>query len=50
VNDRIAPEEWHEHYAGWVSVLMNLKAYADFGIDLRNHHPDYTWDNHYVDN
>ena len=26
-----------EVIAGWVSVLMNLKAGIDYGIDLRNH-------------
>jgi hypothetical protein len=26
-----------ETMAGWVSVLLALKAAADFGVDLRNH-------------
>jgi hypothetical protein len=39
-----------ETNAGWVSVLMALKASADFGVDLRNHDPARTWDNGYVDN
>jgi len=39
-----------QNRAGWVSVLLNLKAQADHGIDLRNHHPQYTWSEGYVDN
>jgi hypothetical protein len=35
---------------GWVSVLLALKAAADFGADLRNHDPERTWDQGYVDN
>lgn len=40
----------HENRAGWVSVLLNLKARADHSIDLRNHDPRCTWSNGYVDN
>ena len=36
--------------AGWVSVLMALKASVDFGIDLRNHDPMRMWDEGYVEN
>lgn len=36
--------------AGWVSVLMNLKAVADHGVDLRNHDPARSWDEGYADN
>jgi uncharacterized protein YndB with AHSA1/START domain len=39
-----------EVLAGWVSVLMALKASVDFGIDLRNHNPKWTWDEGYVEN
>ena len=39
-----------ENRAGWVSVLLNLKARADHGIDLRNHDPQRTWSEGYVDN
>ncbi|HVS62226.1 MAG TPA: SRPBCC domain-containing protein [Thermoanaerobaculia bacterium] len=39
-----------ENRAGWVSVLLNLKARADHGIDLRNHDPECTWSKGYVDN
>jgi uncharacterized protein YndB with AHSA1/START domain len=43
-------EDRYETLAGWVSVLMALKASVDFGIDLRNHDPARTWDQGYVDN
>ena len=36
--------------AGWVSVLLCLKAVADHQLDLRNHHPQRTWSDGYVDN
>jgi len=46
-----APEDdWLESYAGWVSVLMNMKAVLDFGVDLRNHDPDKSWDQRFIDN
>ena len=39
-----------ETMAGWVSVLLALKAAADFDVDLRNHDPTRTWNEGYVDN
>jgi uncharacterized protein YndB with AHSA1/START domain len=39
-----------EVVAGWVSVLLALKAAVDFNIDLRNHDPDRTWDQGYCSN
>lgn len=39
-----------EVLAGWVSVLLALKAAADFGVDLRNHDPARTWWQGYCDN
>jgi uncharacterized protein YndB with AHSA1/START domain len=39
-----------ETLAGWVSVLMTLKAAVDHGIDLRNHDPQRSWDQGYADN
>jgi uncharacterized protein YndB with AHSA1/START domain len=36
--------------AGWVSVLLALKAAVDFGVDLRNHDVGRTWDAGFVDN
>ncbi len=39
-----------EFVAGWVSVLMAMKAAVDFGVDLRNHDPERSWVNGYADN
>jgi uncharacterized protein YndB with AHSA1/START domain len=39
-----------EVIAGWVSVLLALKASVDFGIDLRTHDPDRQWDRGYAEN
>ena len=39
-----------EVLAGWVSVLLTLKAAADFGVDLRNHDAGRTWSQGYCDN
>jgi hypothetical protein len=39
-----------EVVAGWVSVLMALKAAVDFGVDLRNHDGERTWEQGYADN
>lgn len=50
INENIPESDFLEVHAGWVSVLMNLKAVADFQCDLRNHDPKKTWDQGYVDN
>jgi len=39
-----------EVIAGWVSVLMALKAAVDFGVDLRTHDGDRQWDTGFVEN
>ncbi len=36
--------------AGWVSVLLTLKAAVDHGVDLRNHNPQCTWEQGYAEN
>lgn len=46
----VADTDRVEVIAGWVSVLMALKAAVDFGVDLRNHDPGRTWDQGFVDN
>lgn len=46
----VSEEDRTEVIAGWVSVLMALKASIDFGIDLRNHDPSRTWDEGFVEN
>jgi uncharacterized protein YndB with AHSA1/START domain len=38
-----------ENLPGWVSVLLNLKAAVDFGMDLRNRDPARQWEQGYVD-
>ncbi|MBX2882084.1 MAG: hypothetical protein KTR32_19195 [Granulosicoccus sp.] len=44
-------EAWRmEMTAGWVSVLMSMKAAVDHQIDLRNHDAARSWDRGYVDN
>ena len=50
INENVAEDEFVEVHAGWVSVLMNLKAAVDFQCDLRNHNPNKTWDQGYLDN
>jgi uncharacterized protein YndB with AHSA1/START domain len=46
----VPQEDRAEVIAGWVSVLMALKASVDFGVDLRNHDPNRTWDDGYAEN
>jgi uncharacterized protein YndB with AHSA1/START domain len=50
VNEGVADDERIEVTAGWVSVLMQLKAAVQFGIDLRNHAPELSWQTGYVEN
>ena len=44
------PAERTENIAGWVSVLLCLKAAADYGVDLRDHDPERTWASGYAAN
>ena len=39
-----------EMVAGWVSVLMAMKAAVDHGVDLRNHEASRSWGDGYADN
>ena len=49
--ERDVPTSEHlENYAGWISVLLALKAAVDFRIDLRGHDPARSWAQRYVDN
>ena len=44
------PDAWFdEHKAGWVSVLLVLKAAVDFSVNLRNPDPTRSWEQGYVD-
>lgn len=46
----VSEDDKTEVIAGWVSVLMALKAAVEFSIDLRNHDPRRTWDRGFVEN
>ena len=50
INENVPESDFAEVNAGWVSLLMNLKAVADFQCDLRNHDPKRTWGQGYADN
>ena len=51
LTERGVPAPWRvQNIAGWVSVLLALKAAVDFSVDLRNHDPRRTWDQGYVEN
>ena len=39
-----------EMVAGWVSVLMSMKAAVDHRVDLRNHDGSRSWTDGYADN
>jgi hypothetical protein len=39
-----------EMIAGWVSVLMAMKAAVDHNIDLRNHDKSRAWRSGFLDN
>ena len=45
----VPDEAREEQLAGWVAVLLALKAAADFRVDLRNHDATRTWDQGYAD-
>lgn len=42
-------DDWIEVHAGWLNVLLPLKAWVAHGIDLRNHVTHRTWDHSYAD-
>lgn len=50
LTDRGVPaEDRAEVTAGWLNVLLPLKAWVDHGVDLRTHDPTRTWGDGYVD-
>ncbi|WP_420644669.1 SRPBCC family protein [Candidatus Leptofilum sp.] len=49
-DEGVAKQHRNEVIAGWVFVLLALKAAVDFGVDLRNHNPDHTWEIGFVEN
>jgi uncharacterized protein YndB with AHSA1/START domain len=48
--DGIEPSDQADVAAGWVSVLLCLKAYLLAGVDVRNHDPHRCWHQGFVDN
>lgn len=49
-NEGVSEQDYQTVYAGWLSVLFALKAYVDFGIDIRNHDATRTWDQGFIEN
>jgi uncharacterized protein YndB with AHSA1/START domain len=47
--DEVPAHDFLDMHAGWLNVLLPLKAWVDFGVDLRNHDPARTWRERYVD-
>jgi len=45
----VAPQHRDEVTAGWLNVLLPMKAALDHGIDLHSHDPARSWDQGYVD-
>lgn len=48
-DEGVAEEDYLEVSAGWLNVLLPLKAWVDHRIDLRNHDASRTWRDGYVD-
>jgi uncharacterized protein YndB with AHSA1/START domain len=48
-HEGIGVQEWNEVHAGWLNVLLPLKAWLIHGADLRNHDPTRTWDQGFAD-
>lgn len=48
--ENVPDETRAEFTAGWVSLLLTMKAAIDHGVDLRNHDPERTWVQGYADN
>lgn len=48
--DGVGDAERTETIAGWVSLLLAMKAAVDFGADLRNHDHRRTWYDGFADN
>jgi len=49
-DEGVPADDRAEVLAGWVSVLLALKAAVDHDVDLRNHDPRRTWSDGYADN
>lgn len=49
-NTGISDTDYEEILAGWVSVLLSLKAAVQFNVDIRNHDARRCWDQRFVEN
>jgi uncharacterized protein YndB with AHSA1/START domain len=49
LNVGVKGEHRDEVTAGWLNVLLPLKAAVDFGVDLHNHDSARSWDQGYAD-
>ena len=49
VHRGVGDDEWNEVHAGWLNVLFPLKAWVTYGVDLRNHDPERSWEKGYAD-
>ena len=45
----VSPDDWEDVHAGWLNVLLPLKAWLITSVDIRNHDRTRTWDQRYVD-
>ena len=45
----VTAEDWDDVHAGWLNVLLPLKAWLITSVDIRNHDRNRTWDQRYVD-
>lgn len=48
-HEGVSEEHWNEVHAGWLNVLFPLKAMVVFGVDLRNHSRERSWNQGYGD-
>jgi len=48
-NAGVSPDDYLDVLPGWLNVLFPLKAAVDFGVDLRNHDPERTWQRGFAD-
>ena len=49
IQDGVAGDLWNEVHAGWLNVLLPLKAWVAHGVDLRNHDAARSWEQGYAD-
>ncbi len=45
----VPADDWIETHAGWLNVLLPLKAWLVGAVDLRNHDRRRSWDRGYAD-